>query len=154
MPVTKPIPLVPTRLELTESSGPVAPPYQYKLRVALDVGKAGITLAYDDEGAYAGGEPTRKKTDDGPLTRKGYETLMRDLVALGLLDLGTVAIAPEKKTRVGISFNRLTLKQGRRTLVDVGYTLAELGRPEGAKIKQVVERLRRVLRLKLPAQTK
>ena len=141
--------LLPARFELTEASGPVSPAFQYKLRILVVANGDGVRLSYEDVGEYEGGKPRRNRKYDGPLTRKGYERLVRELAAEGMLELGERSLTPAPQARVGVSYNQLSVTVGKRTLVKVVYTLARLKTSEGATLAKVIARLRRVLRLKL-----
>lgn len=132
-------------LSLTEASGPVAPPYQYKLSVVLSATESGIHLVYRDEAEWQGGKPRKSRTYDGVLTTAVWAKLRADLLAAGLLDLpGGDGLGPPAG-RVGVSTNELVLVQAGRAPVRTSYSLAALQRPEGKSLADIVARLKQLV---------
>lgn len=132
-------------LSLTEGSGPVAPPYQYKLSVVLSSTEGGIRLVYRDEAEWQGGKPRKSRTYDGLLTTAVWAKLRAELLAAGLLELpGGDGLGPPAG-RVGVSTNELVLVQAGQAPVRTTYSLAALQRPEGKTLADVVARLKQLV---------
>ena len=132
-------------LSLSESSGPVAPAYQYKLSVVLSSTESGIRLVYRDDAEWQAGAPQRSRSFDGLLTTAVWAKLRADLLAAGLLSLpGGDALGPPAG-RVGVSTNELVLVQAGQKPVRQTYSLAALQRPEGKTLADVVARLKQLV---------
>ena len=132
-------------LSLTESSGPVAPAYQYKLSVVLSATESGIRLVYRDEGEWQGGKPRRSRAYDAILSKSVWSKLRAELLSAGLLSLSPGDALGPPAGRVGVSTNELVLVQAGQDPVRLTYSLASLDRPEGKTLAAVVKRLKRLV---------
>jgi hypothetical protein len=102
--------LLPARITLWESSGPVSPRYQYTTRVVVTVlpPAAAPSLAIDHT---TGGEPAHEVHTAEPLARDRYERLWADLFAQDVFALGG-DLAANLRDRVGVSFNHVEVVLG------------------------------------------
>ena len=132
-------------MSLTESSGPVAPLYQYKLSVALSATERGIRLVYRDQAEWQNGAPRRSRSYDGLLPTRVWAPLRADLLAAGLLTLEAGGALGPAPGRVGVSTNELVLVQAGQAPLRLIYSLASLERSEGAPLAAVVARLKRLV---------
>ena len=132
-------------LSLREASGPVAPPYQYKLSVVLSATESGIRFVYRDEGEWQNGRPQRARSYDGVLSTADWTKLRADLLSAGLLTLTAGDGLGPPAGRVGVSTNELVLVQTGQGAVRLTYSLAALQRPEGKVLAGVVARLKRLV---------
>lgn len=146
--------LVPARLELWESSGPVSPRHQYKINVVVAVTAAAApTLAIDHT---TSGEPPIDVHSAEPLARDSYEKLWEDLFAQDVFALGG-DLAADKRNRTGVSFNHVEVvlgdpdQAGARMRFD--YLLPQLDLPENHQREAVVEILKKLV-ANQPAQNK
>ena len=134
--------LLPARLELSESSGPVSPRFQYTTHVVIAVASpaAEPTVAVDH--AAAGGDPAPATK---PLARDLYERLWSELFAHDVFALGGDLTA-DKKDRVGVSFNHVEVVLGDPghavAQVRFDYLLPQLELPENQQRHAVVELLK------------
>ncbi|MFY9823391.1 MAG: hypothetical protein WAM82_18560 [Thermoanaerobaculia bacterium] len=136
--------LLPARIELWESSGPVSPRYQYTTRVVVTVEPptASPSLAIDHT---AGGEPASEVHSAEPLARERYERLWADLFAQDVFALGG-DLAADKRDRIGVSFNHAEVvlgdpeHAGARMRFD--YLLPMLRLPVNQQRRAVVEILK------------
>lgn len=137
--------LRPVRIELSESSGPVAPRYQHRVAVVLTVDGDKIHLSHDEAGEFVQGQPRRRVQRDGELPRAAYEALWGDLLAQGVLSLGGDLIGAERRQRVGVSFNFFAVRVGGpAALAEVrcDYLLSQLDDDEHAARAAVIDRLK------------
>ena len=138
--------LLPARIELWESSGPVSPRYQYKIHVVVAVASAAAapTLAIDHT---TGGEPPLDVHSADPMARDRYEKLWADLFAQDVFTLGG-DLAAGKRNRTGVSFNHVEVvlgdpdHAGARMRFD--YLLPQLELPENQQRHAVVEILKKL----------
>ena len=137
--------LLPARIELWESSGPVSPRYQYKISVVVAVTAAAApTLAIDHT---TGGEPAIDVHSAEPMARDRYEKLWADLFAQDVFALGG-DLAADKRNRTGVSFNHVEVvlgdpgHAGARMRFD--YLLPQLDLPENQQRHAVVEILKKL----------
>lgn len=131
--------LLPARIELQESSGPVAPKYQYDTRIVITVIDGAPSLRYEDEGEYLGGAPARHTAISVALPVESYERLWGDLAALDALHRGDDLIGEEKRRRVGVSFNFVSLQLGeQKARIDYLRTLLDGDSPEQAPARAII----------------
>ena len=135
---------VPARIELEESSGPVAPAHQFQTRLVVEASGGQVTLSVDDERGWEAGEFRSVLRLREPLAPAEHEALWRDLLALDAFSLGADLVGEEGRGRVGVSFNHLLLRLGDRE-ARVDYRLRDLSRGKFAPQARLVERVRRLI---------
>jgi len=134
--------LLPARLELSESSGPVSPRFQYTTHVVISVAPpaADPTVVVDHTAAGGDSAPITE-----PLERDQYERLWSDLFAQDVFALGGDLTA-DKKNRIGVSFNHVEVVLGdpehAGARVRFDYLLPQLELPENKQRHAVVELLK------------
>jgi hypothetical protein len=142
--------LLPARLELSESSGPVSPRYQYTTRVVITVEPPATAplLAIEHVADYVGGVPAFEVHTSEPLSKDRYEQLWADLLAQDVFALGG-DLASAKRDRTGVSFNHVEIvlgdpgQGGSRVRFD--YLLPQLQDPANARHLAVVESLKSLI---------
>ncbi len=138
--------LLPARIELVESSGPVSPRYQYTTRVLVSVEPpAAPLLTFDHAADYVGGVPSVDAHGSEPLARDRYERLWSDLFAQEVLTLGG-DLADDLRGRTGVSFNHVEVVLGdpehATARMRFDYLLPQLELPENQRRRDVVEILK------------
>ena len=139
--------LLPARLELWESSGPVSPRYQYTTHVLVTCEPPGSApvLTIEHAAEYAGGVPTFEVHSVDPMPRQRYERLWADLLAQDVFALGG-DLATGHRDRTGVSFNHAEIVLGDpenpRARVRFDYLLPQLRRPENQRRRAVAEILK------------
>jgi hypothetical protein len=139
--------LLPARLELSESSGPVSPRYQYTTHVVITIAPPDTAplLAIEHVADYVGGVPSFEVHTSEPLPKDRYEQLWKDLLAQDVFALGG-DLAADKRDRTGVSFNHVELvlgdpeQGGSRVRFD--YLLPQLQDPANTRHLAVVEGLK------------
>jgi hypothetical protein len=137
----------PARIELEESSGPVAPRYQFRTLIVLATDGGAPRLRYDDEGAYKDGLPSRRMAIDVELPGERWERLWAGLVAQEALARGGDLIGDERRKRVGISFNHVAIKLGAvEARFDYLLSLLDDDAPEHAPHRAIIALLKQLAR--------
>ncbi|MFO0660089.1 MAG: hypothetical protein U0165_09705 [Polyangiaceae bacterium] len=139
--------LLAARIELDESSGPVAPAYQFDTKVLITVtpnpsGKTEIKLEIDHTQGKERTPVVKETHTKTVLSREAYDALWRDLITLGGLLLDH-KLDEATLSKVGASFNHLAIEVGTEKH-RYEYTLAQLKRPETTVARQVIERIKSV----------
>ena len=131
--------LLPARIELQESSGPVAPKFQYNTLVVVALKDGAPQLHYQDEGEYRDGAAARNTDITAPLSIERYQQLWSDLMAAGALEHGADLIGDERRRRVGVSFNFLSFELGdAKARIDYLRTLLDEDSPEHAPQRALI----------------
>jgi hypothetical protein len=139
--------LLPARLELSESSGPVSPRYQYTTGVVVTLAPPASAplLAIEHVADYVGGVPSFEVHTSDPLARDRYEQLWADLLAQDVFSLGG-DLAADKRDRTGVSFNHVEIVLGDPdhggSRVRFDYLLPQLKLPENQQRGAVIEILK------------
>ena len=139
--------LLPARLELAESSGPVSPRYQYTTRVVITIAPPDNAplLSIEHVADHVGGVPSFEVHTSEPLARDRYEKLWADLLAQDVFTLGGDLTA-DKRDRTGVSFNHADLVLGDPEHagfhVRFDYLLPQLKLPANQQRSAVIEILK------------
>ena len=142
--------LLPARLELQESSGPVSPRYQYTTRVLVtcEPPASAPVLKIEHVAEYSGGVPAVDVHTFEPLERDRYQRLWADLLAQDVFALGG-DLAADRRNRTGVSFNHVEIVLGdpekTSTRMRFDYLLPQLALPENERRRNVVEILRSLI---------
>lgn len=133
--------LVPSRVELEESSGPVSPRHQFHTRIVVEAKGDAITLDIEDERGWDAGEFRAVTRIQEPLSKGAYQSLWADLLAQAPFSLEGDLIGEQGRTMVGVSFNHLHLRLGKQE-ARIAYRLRDLSRSKFAAQARLVERVR------------
>lgn len=129
--------LVPIKIELVESSGPVSPPYQFYLNIVLTNEGSEIRIHYSYEGKFIAGEAEDKKVVDELIPKDKSLKLLNSLIDLNALGLNA-EIDENTRNSVGISFNELKIEIGAKDKSKISYTLYDLDEPTFAKEAKII----------------
>lgn len=130
--------LIPIHIELNESSGPVAPPYQFNLSIVLKNEGSGLRINYSYEGKFSGGEPQEQRAKNELIPKDKSIEILNSLFDLNAFSM-KVELRDEIKNNVGISFNELNLKIGNGDNAKIRYTLGDLDEPDFEAQTKVIE---------------
>jgi hypothetical protein len=139
--------LLPARLELQESSGPVSPRYQYTTHVLVtsEPPASAPVLKIEHVAEYSGGVPAVDVHAFEPLERDRYQRLWADLLAQDVFALGG-DLAADRRDRTGVSFNHVEVVLGDpgnpHARVRFDYLVPQLRLPENQRRRAVVEILK------------
>lgn len=125
----------PIRIVLTESSGPVAPRYQYALTVevtGLEGGGAEVHVMNRRPEAAGGDVEVR-----GTIDADRWEVLTKEVRIEGNMDL-----VPGGPRRTGVSYNKVCIEPVGQPTRSFVYLLGRLELEENAQQRAVVERLK------------
>jgi hypothetical protein len=118
-------------IELTESSGPVSPMFQYDIHALVEGDEAGLSLSYDEDGA-------REISFKRPFSQAELDALWAKLIDADAFSLGA-ALDDAGRARTGVSFNTLEIVVGGAVSLRLEYTTNQLKLPEEAARKRVVD---------------
>lgn len=134
--------LIPIKIELKESSGPVSPLYQSNLNVILTNEGNSLHLNYHYKGKYIDGVPSDQKSIDEVIAKEKAIAILQKFLALNPLGIER-DVDEETKKKVGISFNNLTIQIGNEKS-KIGYTLKDLTNPNFLSIKNIIDFIKKV----------
>jgi hypothetical protein len=135
--------LVPIKIELEESSGPVSPPYQYNLSIVLNNEVDGLRIHYSYEGKFMGGEAQDKKVLDELIPKDKALKFLNSLIDSNALGVN-VELDESIKNNVGISFNELSIQIGAKDKSKILYTLGDLDESTFAKEAKIIEFIKKL----------
>ena len=115
------------KLELYESSGPVAPAYQFNTHIILQVQNNEIALNYKDARIFSEGKPKESIQFQRKISVETYVQLMTEFLTLDAVKSGkNQDFVGSAKGRIGISFNVLDCQVGQDINFKVEYVLSSL----------------------------
>jgi hypothetical protein len=141
----KPDKLTDSKIQLIEQSGSVSPKFQYLTDIVLKCTDNKITLNYKDQRVFIEGKPSLTVNIEKEISPKSYETILRKLLSAGNLPEGNVDFVGSAKTKVGISFNYLTIDFKDKFSTKIDYILSDMDKKEFkhyAKIIKVIKNLK------------
>jgi hypothetical protein len=106
------------RVELTESSGPVSPRYQYTLHLIVERTDGGAKVTWERTGKDAGRNETT-------LSSEGARALFEELAKLGAEKIGGDFIGEKRKNK-GVSFNAVDIAFDDGTKLRCDYLVSQL----------------------------
>jgi hypothetical protein len=130
--------LIPINIELIESSGPVSPPYQFYLEIAIKNEGSGLRMQYSYKGKFIAGEPEEKKNIDELIPKDKSIKILESLLDLNALGIN-VELSEDVKNNVGISFNEFNLQIGAKDKTKILYTLGDLDEPNFELQTKIIE---------------
>lgn len=129
----------PINLEFSESAGPVSPQYQFVWKVILTLKDGKPYLDYTEQSDFSEEKPKNDTVFQKNLEKDVYTQIMRDLLQSSDFS-GSRNFIGDKISRVGISFNRFSLK-----IADISfqldYTLSDKKSPEFKRFLPILEQI-------------
>jgi hypothetical protein len=135
--------LVSINIELTETSGPVSPEYQYNLDLHLKNEGNGLLLKYSYVGKFIYGEPEKKIIFEDVIPKDKSIQLIDRLLELKPLGIN-IDLSENVKNNVGISFNELSLQIGENGKTKINYTLSDLDQPEFVNQSRIIQCIKKL----------
>ncbi|HRG77511.1 MAG TPA: hypothetical protein PLX69_23325 [Leptospiraceae bacterium] len=135
--------LVPVKIELVESSGPVSPPYQFNLSIVLNNEGNCLRIHYSYEGKFIAGEAQDRKVIDELIPKDKALKFLNSLLDLDALGVNK-ELDEDKKNNVGISFNELNIQIGAKNKSKILYTLSDLDESTFAKETKIIEFIKKL----------
>lgn len=135
--------LVPVKIELVESSGPVSPPYQFNLSIVLNNEGNGLRIHYSYEGNFIAGEAQDKKVIDELIPKDKALKFLNSLLDLDALGVNK-ELNDDIKNNVGISFNELNIQIGAKDKSQILYILGDLDESTFAKEAKIIEFIKKL----------
>lgn len=132
---------VAARIELSESSGPVSPAYQFFVDIELTAGPDGITLRRKVKRDWKAGTFTTSIDDSITVDRAAYEQLWDDLLAADVFAAPAKKPAKAAPARMGGSDNHFAVKLGKKSRKQE-FRASDLARSTKPAWLPVLERLR------------
>ncbi len=134
------------QIELVESSGPVSPRYQYTIHVRLYVSETAVWLDYNDSRKSGNGKPVRFLREIGIADVK---KIVRKLERLDFVKSNTGQdFTRDVRSRVGISFNWLTIRIDPKTDLRIDYLLADFERDDFADYAKAIDIIKNLVKMK------
>ncbi len=134
--------LIPIKIELKESFGPVSPLYQSNLNVILTNEGNSLHLNYQYKGKYIDGVPSDQKSIDEIIPKEKAIAILQKFLALNPLGIER-DIDEETKKKVGISFNDLTIQIGNEKS-KIRYTLKDISNSQLLSIKKIIDFIKKL----------
>jgi hypothetical protein len=113
--------IVPVKIELYESSGPVSPRYQFNTHILIN----NTNLNYKDEREFQGGKALNKTEFVKKLSNDQLEDILSEIINSNIAEQHKDFIG-EKRKNVGVSFNYLELIIGGKLNIRIDYLLSDL----------------------------
>lgn len=137
----------PIQITLSESAGPIPPPYAYFVDVKLSLEEDVLWLTHEEK-AYRLGKDTWKREIKAKIA---LNTTQTEVLAQLLLDAGfetwkTKDFTEQEHTEVGVSLNKLSITWGSKKL-DFNYKFKELENTQYTQQVKVLNYLRKLYTL-------
>lgn len=137
--------LLPVRIELVETSGPVSPAFQYRTHIVLCTENNGIWLSCDDDREYRNGKPLQSIHLHKQLKRDDFTAVLHEVCKLECYRLGTNAdFIGTARNRTGISFNYISVCMGTDIKFRIDYLLSSYDNDMFKLYRQVIEQLKKL----------
>ncbi len=135
--------LIPARIELFETSGPVSPAYQYRTQIVLYTENNEIRYNYDDDRKFINGKPLQSIHIHNQLKPGKFLKIVQQIYKMEGYQQGKDAdFIGSGRNKIGISFNYMTVCIGTDIKFRVDYLLSSYDTEEFKSYQQTIELLK------------